>query len=210
MTLASTERTALAALLREKGPDAPTLCGDWTTRDLTAHLYIREHRPPAALLRALPGNRSIGRELEAARNRPYPELVTAWEQGPKGLNPWRILDRMANGVEHFIHHEDVRRGGLGSPEEIETRPLSREHQGELHRALTLFAPRLLRSAVPVILQPTGWPRLVLHDRPGVAVDGQAVVRVSGRVGELVLWVSGRDLARVEIHGDVSEVQRRGL
>ena len=43
------ERDALCDLLIEKGPDAPTLCGDWTTRDLAAHLHIRENRPDAAV-----------------------------------------------------------------------------------------------------------------------------------------------------------------
>lgn len=32
-----------------KGPDAPTLCEGWFTRDLAAHLWIREHRLDAAV-----------------------------------------------------------------------------------------------------------------------------------------------------------------
>ena len=39
------ERLALADLMAEVGPDAPTLCGGWTTRDLAAHLLLRERRP---------------------------------------------------------------------------------------------------------------------------------------------------------------------
>ena len=46
-SLARTERAALADLLAQLGPDEPTLCGDWTTRDLAAHLAIRERRPDA-------------------------------------------------------------------------------------------------------------------------------------------------------------------
>lgn len=210
MTFASTERTALAELLRRKGPDAPTLCQGWDTRDLAAHLFVREHRPGASLLSVLPGRNAVTTEFEAARERPYPELISAWEAGPGGLNPWRVLDPVVNGVEHFIHHEDVRRGGLNSPDQVEVRALGEDHELQLYRALKLFAPRMLRTDSPVILQPTGLPRLVLHDRPGVSADGQAVVRVAGDVGELVLWVSGRDLVRVEIDGDVSRVQRRGL
>ena len=38
------ERADLAALLTETGPVAPTLCGDWTTRDLVDHLVLRETR----------------------------------------------------------------------------------------------------------------------------------------------------------------------
>ena len=32
----------------ETGPDGPTLCEGWQTRDLAAHLVLRERRPDAA------------------------------------------------------------------------------------------------------------------------------------------------------------------
>ena len=38
MTYAQDERAALAALLDETGPDGPTLCEGWQTRDMAAHL----------------------------------------------------------------------------------------------------------------------------------------------------------------------------
>ena len=44
MTAAQRERAALVETMRTVGPDAPTLCGDWTTRDLAAHLVVREGR----------------------------------------------------------------------------------------------------------------------------------------------------------------------
>ena len=49
MTLARDERLALCALLDETGPDAPTLCEGWTTRDLAAHLVLRENRMDAGI-----------------------------------------------------------------------------------------------------------------------------------------------------------------
>ena len=48
MTVAQQERAALVTTMRGVGPDQPTLCGDWTTRDLAAHLVIRERRLDAA------------------------------------------------------------------------------------------------------------------------------------------------------------------
>src|SRR6478736_2568304 len=48
MSVAQRERAALVETLRSVGPDAPTLCGGWTTRDLTAHLVLREYRLDAA------------------------------------------------------------------------------------------------------------------------------------------------------------------
>ena len=41
---ASIERAALVDLMAELGPDAPTLCTGWTTRDLAAHLVVRLSR----------------------------------------------------------------------------------------------------------------------------------------------------------------------
>ena len=46
--IADAERRDLADLFLRLGPDEPTLCGDWTTRDLLAHLITRERRPDAA------------------------------------------------------------------------------------------------------------------------------------------------------------------
>ncbi len=48
MSVAQRERAALVDTMRGVGPDAPTLCEGWKTRDLAAHLVIREYRPDAA------------------------------------------------------------------------------------------------------------------------------------------------------------------
>src|ERR1700744_5636622 len=50
MTYAQQERTALAELLHESGPDGPTLCEGWQTRGLAAPLV----RPPGRLHGARP------------------------------------------------------------------------------------------------------------------------------------------------------------
>src|ERR1700754_3847356 len=113
MTLAHRERLALADLLTEVGPDAPTLCAGWTTRDLAAHLVIRERRPDASaagLIPPLAGHVEHVRLAKAAR--PYPEGVGELRPPPW----WSLLsnpltDELVNGLEFFIHHEDVRRSG---------------------------------------------------------------------------------------------------
>ena len=48
MTFSDVQRHKLVHLLREVGPDAPTLCEGWTTLDLIIHLVIRENYPLAA------------------------------------------------------------------------------------------------------------------------------------------------------------------
>src|SRR5699024_2731605 len=101
MTFSSSERSALAQTLLDKGPDAPTLCGDWTTRDLAVHLWIRENKPLAQVKSMLPvGGDAVEAETEKALARPYEETVRKWAEGPRALSPWKILDPVANGVEH--------------------------------------------------------------------------------------------------------------
>src|ERR671916_591983 len=46
--IADAERRDLAGLFLRLGPDEPTLCGDWSTRELAAHLVLRERRLVAA------------------------------------------------------------------------------------------------------------------------------------------------------------------
>ena len=49
------ERKQLVDLFDELGPDSPTLLDPWTTRDLAAHLMLREHDYLAAPGLVLPG-----------------------------------------------------------------------------------------------------------------------------------------------------------
>ena len=56
MSLASRERAQLTDLFGEVGPDAPTLCEGWDTRDLAAHLHLRETSPLAIGIVVKPGS----------------------------------------------------------------------------------------------------------------------------------------------------------
>src|SRR5215203_6407415 len=106
-TPAQTERSALCDEFDRVGPDAPTLCEGWTTRDLAAHLVVRERRPDAAIgivVPAFAGHGDAVRERYATR--PYDELVGLVRDGPPRWNPTRLeaLDRAANTIEYFVHH----------------------------------------------------------------------------------------------------------
>ena len=211
MTFSSSERSALAQTLLDKGPDAPTLCGDWTTRDLAVHLWIRENRPLAQVKTMLPvGGDAVEAETEKALTRPYEETVRKWAEGPRALSPWKILDPVANGVEHFVHHEDVLRGHLSPGDPGEERDLEPEHRAYLHRAIKLVAGRAIKAHRPVIIDPDGFSRIVINDKPGVSPDGEAVVRISGGVGEIVMWLLGRDVVNLTISGDDSSVERLNI
>src|SRR5260370_5678483 len=77
VSYASDERAALCALLKETGPDAPTLCEGWRTSDLAAHLVLRERRPDAAA--GLMGGPLAGHTRRAngsrSRQTPFPRPV---------------------------------------------------------------------------------------------------------------------------------------
>lgn len=190
---AQSERLALAGLLIELGPDAPTLCTGWTTRDLAAHLVVRERRPDAAAGLLLPPLRGHGervREKTAAAD--YRELVERVRRPPwwsPVSNP--VVDAPANTMEFFIHHEDVRRAQSG----WRPRELPREQQAVLWarvRRLAWLTLRRFRFAVAVCAPGYGEVRV---GRSGPRV------RVIGAPGELVLFLSGRQrVARVQVDG----------
>ncbi|WP_311389841.1 TIGR03085 family metal-binding protein [Corynebacterium haemomassiliense] len=198
MSFAQKERERLAQLLLKVGPDAPTLNEGWTTRDLAVHLLIRESKPAAApgiFVDALSG--VTEKETAKQMARPYEDVVREWAAGPPvWLKP---LNSAMNTSEHFIHHEDVRRGGGV----VEPREFSQVINEELFALAKRFGKLTLRGApVPVILTPPTTPPATIGDKAGVAERGDNVLRVSGDPGELLLWVSGRDAAKVELTGSV--------
>lgn len=200
MSFAQKERERLAALLLEVGPDAPTLNEGWTTQDLAVHLLVRETKPAAApgiFINALSG--ITDKETKKQKARPYEDVVRDWAAGPPvWLKPFNTA---MNTSEHFIHHEDVRRGGGV----VEPREFSRAVNEELFALAKRFGKLTLRNApVPVILTPPDMPPATLGDKAGVADRGNNVLRVSGQPGELLLWVSGRDAAVVELTGAVEQ------
>lgn len=95
----------------------------------------------------------------------------------------------------------MRRGGGV----VEPREFSRAVNEELFALAKRFGKLTLRNApVPVILTPPDMPPATLGDKAGVADRGNNVLRVSGQPGELLLWVSGRDAAVVELTGAVEQ------
>ncbi|MHA6759225.1 TIGR03085 family metal-binding protein [Streptacidiphilus sp. PAMC 29251] len=201
------ERLLLADLLESVGPDAPTLCEGWTTRELAAHTVIRERRPDAAagiMIKPLADRLAKVQGEFAAK--PYEELLELIRTGPPRFSLFGIpgADEVANTVEFYVHGEDVRRAQDGwSP-----RVLDAEFAEVLWKRLVRMAGMSGRRS------PVG---LVLRRPDGqtvVARKGSPVVTVTGEPGELLLFSSGRqDKAEVTVEGDkdaVSKVQTAQL
>jgi uncharacterized protein (TIGR03085 family) len=195
------ERQALADLFEAVGPDAPTLCTGWATRDLAAHLVLRDRRPDAAggiLFPPLaPHTERVQRGLAA---KPWPELVELVRAGPPAWSPVRLppLDAAVNTVEFFVHHEDVRRAAA----QWTPRTLGPDFQDALWGQLRSTARLLMRRA----------PVSVALRRPDgnevTAKPGPPSVIVSGLPSELVLFAYGRQShATVDLTGDAELVNR---
>lgn len=208
MSFSSAERAKMVALFHDLGPDAPTLCEGWTTRDLAAHLWVRENRLDASAGLFVPALSSrLEKATEEALKHDFDELVDDWGRGAGKLNPFRYADKLVNSAEHFVHHEDIRRANGRT----EAREFSHAAQKELLLSLkTMGAGLLSKSRRPVVLEPVGFPPIVAADKHGVAEQGDDIVRVRGTVSEILLWAFGRDAAHVKIVGDKSAITRSSL
>ncbi|MGE2723019.1 TIGR03085 family metal-binding protein [Mycolicibacterium celeriflavum] len=206
MTAAQRERAALVETMREEGPDAPTLCGDWTTRDLAAHLVVRERRldaTPGIMIPALAGYTDKVQRQTAQTD--WEELLDKVASGPPLYSPFKLLDPVANMGEMYIHHEDVRRAQSG----WEPRPLDDSTVSALTRSLPLMAKMTLAKAPArmTLKTPQGKVLATVGKGPELTIVGEAQ--------ELLLFISGRDEVRLDFDGDPAAVEavrgnRRGL
>jgi len=190
------ERQGLCDTFEQVGPDAPTLCPPWLTRDLAAHLVVRERRPDAAAGMALP---VLAGHLEQVQNDyaawDWSRLVQQIRSGPPAWSPASLarVDEAVNTAEFFIHHEDVLRGGSDwSARELPT-DLESALWGIVSRAARL---RFARARVGVVLAAPPYGRRQVH-----AMTGLGTVVLRGTPGELLLYASGRrGVADVDVSG----------
>ena len=197
----SVERAQLSDLFDDLGPEAPTLLAPWTTRDLAAHLVLRERDSLAAPGLVLPG--AWGRFAERRRRElaltDFAELVATFRSGPPpGFFRLGWVRRGPTLNEFFVHHEDVRRaGGRG--------PRTNEHAMDeaLWRNLTRaswFLARRLRGAGLELR----WAETARTVR---ARRGEPAARITGPPGELMLYLFGRQrAAHVEVSGPAAAVE----
>lgn len=197
---ADPERQSLADLMLTLGPEGPTILDGWTTRDLAAHLVLRERRPDAAAGILL---RPLHEYSERVRRRiaglPYPRLIGQVRR-PPWYSPTRIpaIDELASTLELYIHHEDVRRAQPGWE--------PRQLPPGLEAVLWKRVPLLTRSAL------RRFRATVRVEAPGhgsrTAGAGGEEIRLTAAPSELVLFLFGRQrVARVELAGAAEPVER---
>ncbi|MFF8936194.1 TIGR03085 family metal-binding protein [Streptomyces paradoxus] len=200
-THAKRERLLLADLLETAGPDAPTLCEGWTTRDLAAHVVVRERRPDAAggmLIKQLAPR--LDKVMAEYTDKPYEELIQLIRTGPPRFSPFSLkpVDEASNIIEFYVHTEDVRR----AQPDWSPRDLDPVFQDALWSRLERTA-RLMGRGVPtglVLRRPDG--------QTAVAHRGTPVVTVTGEPSELVLFSYGRQsAAKVDLDGEENAIAK---
>src|SRR4051812_862007 len=193
MSVAQQERAALVSTMRDVGPDQPTLCGEWTTRELAAHLVVRERRLDAGPGILIPAFADYTERVtqQVAAETDWTALLDKVASGPPLLSPFKLLDPVVNVSEMFIHHEDVRRAESGwEPRELDDAAVA---------ALTRQVAPMARMALG---KTPGRVSLRTPDGKTLASVGRgASVVVTGAPLELLMFASGRDQARVEFTGD---------
>jgi uncharacterized protein (TIGR03085 family) len=181
--LARRERHALCDLALVLGEDAPTLCGEWTAKDLVTHLLVRESQPLGALGIAVPGLSGLAdRAMARLARKDFAVLVEKLRD--PGLTPYALppVELLANTMEYFVHHEDLRRG----QPDWEPRELDAADADAVWRAIRLGGKALVRPAgVPVEIRRSDTGATAALRR------GDDPVTVEGPVAEIALFLFGR-------------------
>ncbi len=195
------ERAQLSDLLDELGPGAPTLIAPWTTRDVAAHLVLREYDWMAGPGLVLPGawSRFAERRQRALALRDFSWLVATFRSGPPpGFFRAGWVRQLASLNEFFVHHEDVRRANGLTPRTNE-QAMDEALWRNVRRAPWLLARRLRGAGLEVEWAGTG--------RTVRARRGEPAVRIAGPPGELLLYLFGRkEAAQVEVSEPAAAVE----
>ncbi|MDQ4051691.1 MAG: TIGR03085 family metal-binding protein [Actinomycetota bacterium] len=181
--LARRERHELCDLALVLGEDAPTLCGDWTAKDLVVHLLVRENSPLASTgLVVGPLAGLTERAMTRVGKRDFGVLVERLRDPGFTAYAVKPVEVLANTLEYFVHHEDLRRAQKGwAPRE-----LAAGDEDAIWRAIRLGGRMLARSVdVPL--------RFTRSDGSGAVTlrRGSDPVTVTGRPSELALFLFGR-------------------
>ena len=199
---ADAERAALCDLLDDLGPDAPTLCEGWTTRDLATHLLVRDREPKAWAGIGVPRLARLADAAMAAHaGEPYGQIVATVRAGAPKWSPLGLprAKDVVNLVEYVVHHEDVLRAQPG----WRPRAVPRSLADGVWRMLRVAArAQLGRAPDGVVLRRAGTADTI------TAKKGEPAVTVTGDPVELALYVTGRQrAARVDLAGDDAAVAR---
>ena len=198
---ARSERIALADLMTNLGPTAPTLCVGWTAQDLAAHIVVRERRPDAAAgIVFSPLSNYCEKIRQEFKHRPWADLLQMIRTGPPQWNPmgWAGVESAANLFEFFVHHEDVLRAQEAWQPRVINEQLSNQIMNRLRNSAWLM---WRRARVGVIL--TDGTTSIVAKRPPI---NTGIVTVTGEPAELLLTTYGRSKTLVKVTGAEKDIE----
>jgi uncharacterized protein (TIGR03083 family) len=197
--MARAERADIADFLATLTPeqwDGPTLCSEWTVRDVVAHMFSYEDLSPFALVRRLAkgagGANAVGVAELRDRN---PEELIALVRGhlePSGLTAG-FGGRIAL-TDGTIHHQDIRRP-LG---------LTREIPADRLRVVLDFA-----KGAPTIKAKPRVQGLTLQATDLDWTTGEGPL-VEGPAESLLMAIAGRSGVTAELSGPGVETLARRI
>ncbi|HET6562112.1 MAG TPA: TIGR03085 family metal-binding protein [Marmoricola sp.] len=202
-SFAASERTDLCAVAEQVGPDAPTLCGEWTVRDLVVHLLVREGSLASVGIVVRPLRGLVDRASRRTGRQEFPDLVQRLRNGPPVWSPFAVpkLGAMLNVLEFFVHHEDIRR----AQPQWQPRSLPRRTEDAIWKAAGHTGRGLVAKSgagVGVVAE-----RSDTGDRVTLWPSSSSVT-VRGLPSEVTLYLFGRKAqAEVELDGAPEDVAR---
>ena len=182
-TFARRERSAICQTLRQLGPDQPTLCQGWSTKDLLVHLIVRENRPDAAVGLFIPFLSSYTDSISKKyTEKSFEDLISIFENGPKSPSPFALpkVDELANTFEFLVHHEDI----LRAQNEYQPRKFTEEDAKFIWSRFTKSAVFFMRKVKVGVVAKTDQGTYTLK-------RGNDVVTISGNIIDLVMFAFGR-------------------
>ncbi|MGI9017100.1 MAG: maleylpyruvate isomerase family mycothiol-dependent enzyme [Euzebya sp.] len=212
------QRTILCDLLdslTDQQWSAETLCRGWDAGDIAAHMLVREHEPWASaglLLPALNGMHTA--RMVKWKKEGRESLARQLREGPPWLATIGIIGDVQVG-EDYIHAEDVRRGGArdhmeGSGADLTPDDGTGDDQilRSLWKAVARFSLQTFGGikANGVIALSDGVKSKAYRvggrlPRPAGHAAPAETVTVTGPVGELLLFVTGRRVTDVHLEGN---------
>ena len=197
------ERLALCDLFEKLGPQAPTLLEGWTAKDLAAHLVLRERDLVAAPCLVLPGpfqQFAERRRRTLAQQNDFRWLVMRIRSGPPtGFFQISWVRSGPNLNEFFIHHEDLRRANGMAARDSLTAAMEAALWRNVRQGSRYLSRRLRGVGLEISWAGTA-ERMTIR-------DAQPSALLSGRPGELLLYVFGRQTAaQVEVRGPAKAVE----
>ena len=202
-SFAASERTHLCAVAQQVGPDASTLCGEWTVRDLLVHLLVREGSPAAVGIMVKPLGGLLDKASRRLGEQEFDELVKQLRHGPPAWSPFALpkVGAMFNLLEFFVHHEDIRR----AQPEWRPRALPSRDEDAIWKAGRRAGRGLVAKSgagVGVVAERTDTGERVTLSR------STPTVTVHGLPSEITLFLFGRKAqAQVELDGEPEDVAR---